>query len=194
MPRNIPSAMLAAITAPQWNPAIFVQMAFSSTTVYVWSGIGTISWNGNTWTGLGSLLSIGNVMEDGATVEARGIVITLSGLNSTLLPNVIGEVQLGLPVTVWLGALSAAKTVIASPLILWSGGIDQPTISVSGETATMAIACENLLVSMNVPVDRRYNAIDLQSQWPKDLGLLFVPSLLETNLLWGEFSINTPNI
>ncbi len=186
--------MLAAITAPQWNPAIFVQMAFSSTTVYVWSGIGTISWNGNTWTGLGSLLSIGNVMEDGATVEARGIVITLSGLDSTLLPNVIGEVQLGLPVTVWLGALSAAKTVIASPLILWSGGIDQPTISVSGETATMAIACENLLVSMNVPVDRRYNAIDLQSQWPNDLGLLFVPSLLETNLLWGEFSINTPNI
>ena len=118
--------MLAAMTSPSWQPVLFVQLSFVSTTVFLSSLYQTIdssvvTGTTETWYGLGPLLAIGDRIEEGATVEARGIVITLSGLDASLLGDVQNEVQLTLPVVVWLGALSGGAIVVR-PVVLWSGG------------------------------------------------------------------------
>lgn len=183
--------MLAAITAPGFQPAIFVSIQFSGGTVYVWSGYGSITWNMQTWTGLGRLLSIGQI-EDGSTIEARGITLTFSGLDATLLTDALADVQLGLPVTVWLAAMSGGAP-ISSPVILWSGSVDQPEITVSGDTCELTINCENLLVSLNVPVDRRNDLQDEIMDWPGDLGFAFKDQNIETTIFFGT-STTTNNV
>lgn len=186
------SAMLAALQATDLQPALFVQLTFNGATVYLWTGTGSTSWNSQTWSGLGSLLSLA-VAEDGATVEARGITITVSGLDPTLLPDCLSDFQLGLPAIVYLGFFSSGS-LISSPITSWSGRMDLPTIDVSGETATIAINCESRLLDMNIPVDRRYTQQDQQMTWPDDLGFQFVDSIQEFILAWGQSYNATNNI
>jgi hypothetical protein len=183
MPRPMSSGMLAALQASSLQPAIFVQATFASATAFMWSGVGNTTWNGHTWLGLGSLLGITS-MEDGATVEARGITVTLSGIDASLLASCLSDFQLGLPVTVYLGMFSGGS-LIADPITSWAGRMDQPTIDVSGTDATISINCENRLVDMNIPVDRRYTNNDQQMTWPGDLCFQFVDGLQEQTLYWG---------
>lgn len=192
MPRAMSSGMLAALESAYLQPAVFVQMQFATATVYIWSGVGTISWNGHTWVGLGSLLSV-TVMEDAATVEARGITVTLSGLDAGLLSDCLTEFQLGLPVSVCFGLYSGGS-LIASPITSWAGRMDQPTIDVAGDTVTIAINCENRLLDMNVAVDRRYTNQDQQMTWPGDLCFQFVDGIQEMTLYWGQQANSTNNI
>jgi len=183
MPRSMTSAMLAAISA-SFEPAIFVQMTFSTGTANMWTGAGPVSWNSLTWTGMGSFLSLGQQIEEGSTVEARGVIISLSGIDPTLLSESLNDLQLGLPVQIWLAAMSGGAPV-NSPVLLWSGVTDQPNVRLSATSATIDINCENLLVTLNVPVDRRYTQQDQQMDWPGDVGFNFVNSVQETTINWG---------
>lgn len=175
--------MLAAIQASSLLPAIFVQAQFATSTLYLWSGIGNISFNGETWTGVGTFGGV-SVIEEGATVEAKGIAITLSGIDPTALADVLQEVQLGLPVVVYLGLFSSGS-LISTPLISWAGRMDQPTIDVNGTGASLSIACENRLLEMNFPADRRLTQDDLNLLTPGDLGCSFVNSIQDLSIYWG---------
>jgi hypothetical protein len=187
MPRSMSVAMLAALQAKQLLPAIFVSIGFSSGTVYMWNGLGSITWNGHTWTGVGSFGGISAVQE-GATIEASGITLSLSGIDNALLADVNQNLQLGLPVAVYLGLFDVASptSLLPDPLVAWTGAVDQPTVEVDGATATISINCEHRLVDMNVAVDRRYTHDDAQIDHPGDLGFQFVNSLQEVTLYWGR--------
>jgi hypothetical protein len=192
MPRPMSSAMLAAIQATDLQPALFIQLTFNGATAYLWTGNTSISWNSQTWSGLGSLLSLA-VAEDGATVEARGITVTVSGLDPNLLPDCLNDFQLGLSAIVYLGFFSGGS-LISTPITSWSGRMDLPTIDVSGETATIAINCESRLLDMNIPCDRRYTQQDQQMTWQDDLGFQFVDSIQEFVLAWGQSYNATNNV
>jgi len=185
-------AQLAACQAPQLAPAIFVQLTFASTTIYVWSGLGSILWNGQTWMGLGALLGLAPV-EEGTTVEARGMTVRLSGIDPALLPECLGDFQLGLPAVIYFDVY-ANGALTGSPLTAWSGRMDQPTLDVAADTATIAIACESRLVDLNIAVDRRYTLEDQQMDWPGDLGFVFTAGLQEQALFWGNYPNTSNNI
>ena len=193
MPRNLSSSMLAALSAPVINPALFCEITFANGPVYIWSGIGPVSWNSQTWIGVGSFLNISSP-EDSSSVEAKGITITLSGIDPTLLPNALTELQLGLPVLVYLAVYDSSHTLINTPVIAWAGRTDQPTIDVSANEVSIALNCENRLMDMNVSVDRRYTNEDAQLDNPGDLGFMFVDGLQETTLFWGGYPNASQNV
>jgi hypothetical protein len=185
MSRPMSSDVLDAITSTLIRPAIFVEANFTSGPIYVWSGIGTISWDGKDWTGLGSLGSV-SVIEEGSDVQAKGITLTLSGIDTTLLNGVLTEFKVGLPVLVYLGMFDSNGDLIADPIISWAGRTDQPTIEMDGSSATISINCENRLVEMNVSLDRRYTNEDQRRYYPDDRGFEFVPSIQEVTINWGR--------
>ena len=187
MPRQMSADMLAAIQAQDMLPVLFIYAQFVTGPVYVWTGYGPVQWNGNTWQGIGTLLSVSSI-EEGSDVEARGITLGLSGFDSNLLALTLGEVRQGLPVTVYLGLFYPGSpwALIPDPLISWSGLMDQPTIAADGQTAGINLACENKLVAMNVAVDRRYTNEDQARDWPGDTFFNYVPSIQDQNLYWGR--------
>jgi hypothetical protein len=184
MPRSMSSAMLTALQATELQPCFFVQVQFASTTVYLWSGRGTTTWNGQTWVGAGSLLGL-TVMEEGSNVQARGITLSLSGLDSGILSDFLTEYQVGLPVTVYMGLYSGGA-LIASPIASWSGRVDQPAIDIGPDKVIISINCENRMMEMNVAVERRYTQDDQQLDNPGDLGFEFVPGLQLSFIYWGR--------
>jgi len=186
-------AMLAALTASELRPAIFLQAQFSSGPLYLWSGTGPKVWNGNTYLGMGTFGSV-SAIEEGATVEAKGIVLTLSGIDPTLLADALQNIQIGLPVTLYLALFQSGGTLISDPLLSWAGRIDQPTFDISGTTATISINCESRLLEMNVSADRRYTFEDSQMDHPGDLGLQFVNALQESTVMWGATAQSSTNL
>lgn len=193
MPRpGMSTAILAAFAAGELRPVFFVQVQFISGTVYLWTGLQPITWNGQTWSAVGMAGTI-SAIETGHDVEARGITLTLSGLDTSLLPDVQSEIQLGLPAMVYVGALNGS-TLIASPVLAFGGRVDQPMSTIDGAKADLAINCESRLVDMNVAIDRRYTNDDQQRDWPGDLGLSFVPGVQEMTLYWGSAPTSTANI
>lgn len=190
MPRAMSDAFLAAIQSQELRPAIFVEANFTSGPIYVWTGVGSITWGGHTWSGLGALASISTI-EEGATVEARGITLGLSGIDVTLLTGIMDEFQVGLPVLVYFGIFDATGALIADPVASWAGRTDQPTLDVSGETMDISINCENRLVEMNVAVDKRYTNEQQNLDYPGDRGMEFVAGIQEVQIYWGRSPSNT---
>lgn len=194
MPRtDATSAFIAALGEKVLRPAFFVQATFASSTVYLWTGRGSVTWNGQTWLGVGSMGSISNI-EEGSDVQARGIVLTMSGIDPTLLGDVMTEMQQGLPVTVYFALFDATPSLILNPVIAFQGRMDQPTLDVSGETATIQIACESRLMDLNTPAERRYTNEDQQRDYPDDLGFEFVNSIQEITIYWGRSPNGSNNL
>jgi hypothetical protein len=193
MPRAMTADYLAAIQSAALRPALFVEANFTSGPIYVWSGVGSIAWGGHTWTGLGSLGNV-SMIEEGATVEAKGITLTLSGIDATMLTGILEEFQVGLPAIVSLGLFDAAGALIADPVGCFVGQMDQPTLDVTGTSATISINCESRLIEMNVAVDRRYTNEDQQRDYPGDRGFEFVNSIQEAQIYWGRTPSSVNNL
>ena len=193
MPRpDATSAFVNAIQSAYVKPALFVQVNMVSGPVYVWSGAGSITWNSITWTGVGQFGMVSGI-EEGSDVYARGIVLMLSGIDPTLLTDVMTEYAQGLPAIVYLGLFDGSGSLIANPVCCWSGRTDQPTLTVGGDTATLSIACESRLVEMNVSVERRYTTEDQQLDHPGDLGFSFVDQIQDVTIFWGRHPSATNN-
>lgn len=187
MSRQMSSGMLTAIQAGLLRPAVFVQAQFLTGTVFIWTGYGTITWNSQNWSGIGDLLSISTI-EEGATVDARGILISLSGINNSLLADCLQEFQVGAPVVVYLGLFNNASPpgLIDTPVVSWAGRMDQATVDVGADQAIISIAVESKLLLNNVGVDRRYSADDSAILGSQDLSFRFVTSFYGQSLTWGR--------
>jgi hypothetical protein len=68
------------------------------------------------------------------------------------------------------------------------------TVEFTGQEFTLAVNCESELISMNVPVDRRYTLEDAQIDNPGDNGFMFLDGLQEKTLYWMGAPNSTNNI
>ena len=179
------AAMLAAIQSNNIAPAIFCSILFQTGAVYLWSGYGPISWNGQTWQGIGSLGTV-TVVEEGADVTARGVVLSLSGFDPNLINLLLTELKIGAPANLYLGMFSLSPVaLLADPIPVWAGRTDQPIIDVSATLGSISINCENRLLDLNRVSARRYTNDDQHMDYPQDRGMEFVYSIQEVIISWG---------
>jgi hypothetical protein len=192
MPRPMSTAMSIAIAQNQVYPCVLVEATFQSGPVYLWSGYGTLVYGGNSYIGVGAMGSISPI-EEGSTVEAKGVVLTFSGFDASLLPSVMTEFLLRKPAIVSLGLFNEGS-LIANPLICFQGLMDRPQIDATGKVATITINCESELLDMSVSVERRYDQEDQARDWPGDLGMNFVVNIQEITIWFGEAPASSANI
>jgi hypothetical protein len=182
--RDLTTGYSNALDATVLNLAFFVMLTFKTSVEYVWTGIGDIVWNGNTWQGLGVLGSISSITE-GTKVQADGISLTLSGIPVDLLADSLTEVQQGLPVKVYLALfVQGTSTIIPDPVCAYSGLMDQPEITIGTETVSVTIAVENKMVNLQRSQNRRMTDADQRMDYPNDDAFLFVQRLQDANFAW----------
>jgi len=189
MSRTMTPAAALQCVAPQIQVAIFAKLQFKDTTQYVWTGRGSITWDGNTFLGLGAFAKVGVISED-TQLNAQGVELTLSGIDSTLLPEALSQIQQGLPVLLWLAFFDSAGAIIVDPILCFAGRMDQPVIDESGETSTITINCENRLADLQRRLVRRFTDQDQRMDWPRDTGFAWVSQLMDWTSAWGVPSTN----
>lgn len=183
MPRDLSAGMVTPLTGNLIVPAFLVTITFKSQTVNLWTGVGTIVVNGTDFLGVGDLGTMSPITE-GTDVQAYGMSLTLSGIDPLLLSEALGDIQLGAPCTVSLVFLNQQTgAVLGSPYPIFSGNVDQPTVSVGMETISITLALENKLSDLMRASNRRYTSADQQAKFPSDNFCFMVEALNDQALL-----------
>jgi hypothetical protein len=189
--RTLTSGMLGVTTAEVVRPVYFVRMVFdageSPNVLNLWNGIGDLAYGGNTYSGVGDLLSISQITET-SDIQATGINVNLTGIKSSFIVIAKDHEYQGRPLTVALGAFDASGGLIADPVIVFSGFMDTMTISENGAYSTIGISVENKLVSFERSKVRRYTAEDQKIDHPTDKGFEFVTAIVQKEIIWGRSS------
>lgn len=186
--RDLTAGMLTAIAAGTLRPVIFFEGEYDSsgTAAYLrlFTGVGTLSWDGKTWTGGRDLLSITPIRET-THVQAIGFSVTVSGLPADKLATALASMRQNKPGRLWLGFFDDAGDVIEDPFPLRRGRFDMAPISRSGDEMTIEARYEDRLVDLERPRERRYTHQDAQLRSPGDRGFDQVAELQEAQDVWG---------
>ena len=185
MSRDITAAFAAALADQHLRPVIFFEGQFATGWVRIWSGLGEISWNGDTWSGAGSLLGLGSIDESGEVV-AGGTSVSLSGIPLDLVQLAIEEARQGLPGRVWLGLLTEEGQIIADPVLAFAGRLDVPEITDDAESCRITISYESRLIDLNTARSWRYTHESQQALHPGDRGFEYVTAIQDREITWGR--------
>ena len=150
MTRAINSNLIAVLNNSEIEPFYAVKLAFSTSTLFFWTGYGDKTINSETYTGTGNLLNIEG-LDEVSDLSSRGAKITLSGLDSTILSYALTEQYQGRLVEIYWGVKGVSEVAE-----VFSGFMDQMTIRDDGQTSTIQLTVESRLIALERPIPRRY--------------------------------------
>lgn len=185
MSRDLTTDFKNAITAGTVRPVLLVVAEFDSATLRFWNGIGDFSYGGNTYTGAGVLLKIADVTET-QNIEARGSVIELSGIPSSLISVVQNEEYQGRRVTQTFCPLDTAGVAIADPFLFFSGAADVMSIEYGAKFASIKMTVESDLIALGRVNERRRTPEDQKLAYAGDTFFDQVALLQSRDIIWGK--------
>jgi hypothetical protein len=188
MSRSLATANLNAVIDDTVYPVLFFEADFSSGFIRCHNLIGTITWNGYDWLGVGVLGGISAIEETGE-LGRKTVTYTLTGLPNDLISVVLGEQYQGRAANLYIGFLDKVTGVLVSnPYLLDKGRMDTTAIE-EGDTLSITLTVENVMSAWQRPQIRRYNNIAQQARFPNDLGLEFVSQAANKEIFWGRKSV-----
>lgn len=185
MTRSLTPAFSAELVKGEIKPAFIAELDTSGGEVLVWTGIGDLNFNSKIYTGLGDLIGIAPVRESGQDVRANVVSFTLSGVPSSAIATALGTQYQGRTVKLWLAVFDDAG-LIANPALIFHGRADVMVINEGPETSVITVTAESHLADLTRPRVRRYTHEDQQELHPGDMGLEFVTSIQNTEVIWSE--------
>jgi len=122
-----------------------VDLDFASGPLFAHDSIGTIPFNGNSYLGVGQYGGI-SVVSEAIDVIAKQVVLTLSGVDASLVSTSMFDNNQGRAVTIYIGLFNQGTgQFVDTPEALWVGRMDWPKIDIDQNTATITINCESRL-------------------------------------------------
>ena len=178
MSRTVAAAIITAMAQGTFAPLFLVEFEFDSGPLYIWNGLGELTISSKTYTGVGTLLSISSA-EETSEVVSRGMDVILTGIPSAMISLALAEPFQGRTCVVKIGFEGSTETAV-----IFSGVLDQMNIDETPSTATITVAVENELASLDRVVTRLYSDQSQQSRYPGDKAFEFVTETDRT-LNWG---------
>jgi hypothetical protein len=163
---------------------MIAKIGTSGADLNVWTGIGDLSFEAETYSGVGNFGGVSAVQET-SQLQATGVTFSLSGVPSSLISTALGSMRYGRPANLWFGLIDTTTGLLVdAPYKIFSGLTDVPDIDEGPETSVVSITAENRLIDLERPRVRRYTHEDQQIDHPGDLGFEYVTSLQEAEILW----------
>lgn len=185
MTRDLTAAVTTAIAADNVDFAFLFEGEFDSGTIRLFSGLGSMVHDGNTYTGAGNLISLGTITES-ADLRSGESIVTLSGIPSNLLSLALSEDYQGRAITVKMVLFDSAGAEIADAIPLLVGQADQMKIDDNGETMTIALSVENETALFERAANRRYTQAELEADYSDDKGFEFVAGMEHIDIDWTD--------
>ena len=183
--RTIDPTTQSAAAASTIHPVIFVKLQFDGGNVNLHTELGNITFNSDTYTGIGKLGGVGN-MEENSDLSRTPITLSLTGLPNDLVSILLAEQYQGRLATIFLGYLDlTTRVLVATPVIIYRGNIDTADFSIN-QNFSITLSVESRFAAWDTPLVRRYNNSDQQSRYPGDTGLEFIEQAVSKTIWWGQ--------
>ncbi len=182
--RDITGTTTSAAQASTIHPVLFLKLEFDSGNVCLHSELGTIVWEGDTYTGVGKLGQV-SPAEEVSDLSNSPINLTLSGLPNDLVSVAFNEQYQGRPATLFLGYLDLTTcALVDTPAILYKGLIDTADFD-QGKTFSITVSVGSRFAAWDKPVIRRYNNATQQARFPGDTGMQYIEQTSNKTVIWG---------
>jgi hypothetical protein len=190
--RGFPTNVANALATSYVSMVTFAKLEFPNGTVYLHNSIGTFTWGGNDWLGVGDLGTISEI-EEGIDVSPYKLTLALSGLDAAISGAALTQDYYNQPVTVYLGVLDANDVLLADPTIVWQGVMDQMDLSVGAESGdVIQLTCESELARFDKASNRKYTDSQQQNDFASDVAFEFMAQIEGAKIRWGD--ANSQNI
>tara|TARA_R110002051_G_scaffold222542_1_gene286089 strand:- start:1115 stop:1750 length:636 start_codon:yes stop_codon:yes gene_type:complete len=206
--RDLTPSTLDSLDDDVLYPFFAVEMLFDGNqTLRLWTGYGTLNYQGLEWYGTGSMLQIDSV-EETTEIAARGASLTMSGIPEEVLALALREPYQGRKANIYFGNFTQGLLQLeSSDFILFEDGsrielevgttnlsqiftgyMDQMNIEETPDTCTVQLTLENKLVDLERARVSRFTSAYQKSKYPQDKGLEFVEGLQDKEIVWGRNS------
>lgn len=182
MSRTLSAANTAQIDADHLHEVIMVKLEFD-TPVYVHSGIGTITYDGNSYTGIGQLGAIGAARES-ETLGPAPIQLMLTGLESSMITEALDSGNYKDPITIYVGYRTDGGTLVDDPWIVWKGYYEYASIN-QGSENTVAIVAQHDLMRLSEKDGSRFSDEDQTERYAADLFFEHITDQATIKLPWA---------
>jgi hypothetical protein len=203
--RDISAAVQGNLEDDVVYPFFALELEFDSGPLRLWTGAGTLVFEGVSYTGTGNLLDVSSI-EETTEIAVRGATITLSGMPSEVISLALQSPYQGRVCKIYFGMFSKGnlqKEDGAYILLedggriqlelqetgltqIFSGYMDEMNIDEGPDSGTVELKVENKLIDLERARTRRYTSEYQKSVYPGDLGLDFVESLQDKKVVWGR--------
>jgi len=181
MSRTIHADLLTALAQPTVKPFYAVDLEFTtSSPIYLWTGVGDLSLNGNTYLGAGDLMGVGGLGEEG-DMTAAGATLTFSGVPASLVAIALAEPIQNRICKIYLGCEGETETVE-----LFTGLMDNMPITDTANGATITLTVESKLIDLERPRVLRYTQESQKNRYSADTFFSYVADLQDKQILWGR--------
>ena len=157
MTRFVDTANQTAAAQTAVRMFVAVSLDFSSGFVRAHDGMGTITFGGYDYLGIGRFGGIEPVTEE-VNLIARPLRLTLSGIDTTLLNSALTEVYQNRACVVYVGFVTEDNALVGTPETVWEGKMDQMTVSFGEGSGAIDLNCEHRL--RRAPRIARYTDAD----------------------------------
>jgi hypothetical protein len=181
MSRSITSASNTAAQASHVKMALLVDLDFDSGNIYLTNSDRTITYASNDYLGVGQFGGVTDV-EESSILSASRVNLTLSGIDPALISTAFNEHYQGRAATLYAAFLDSTYTLIADPVVLFKGTMDNMNIKLGFE-GVITLSIISRLDDWQKAKVRRYNNEDQQSKYAGDKGLEFAEQTAQGVLL-----------
>lgn len=182
MSRGLSTTNTAQVDAAHLHEVTLVKLEFD-TPVYVHSGIGTITYDSNDYLGVGGYGGA-SALRESEVLGPSAIQLTLSGVEDAYITECLDSGNMYDPVTIYQGYRQDDGTLYDDPWTAWKGWYEFASGSF-GEESIVSITCQHDLSILGEKLGDRYSDEDQQDKFTGDVGLEYVASTINQELIWG---------
>lgn len=186
MPRGLSGATLTAFAAAYVRPVDLVEIDLDAQILMLHNRIGPLEHDGNTYTGVGQLGSIGVVTEQ-ADLSSSPVVLELTGIPAQMIALVMDQHYQGRSVRIWRGAVGDDGRIVATPAGPFLLTINTAEL-VLGSVATIRLSCETRDALWDKEAGGMYTDADQQARHPGDRFCDLVPVSADLEVVWPAVS------
>ena len=192
MGHNLTAAVKTEFAKGIYNPRLLALFDFPSGMVPLWTGNGTLTWTGDSeisgsnavYNGVEGLWGFTGIKENAKGIaESVGIFMLIQ---NTMITRILGEDFQERPATIWLAALSTPAAVIADPIRLAIGKMDNAEMTKGADYGRIDILIENRFFIMEGKSNRRYTDQDQKRFFPLDGSLRFINDMQGRPIFFGR--------
>lgn len=183
MTREIDAAAITASLAQNVFTLVMGYLDFDPDPIYFHTGVGTLTWDGNDYLGVGGFGKISNIQEDLDT-GSHGMTLALSGVDTDNISIALNTYYQGRLAIIYLAFLNEDFQLAIDPMILFQGRMDNMVFDI-GKEAEIQLNVESPEADWDKPAVSRYNNADQQARFPGDKGLEFVEQSVRKEITWG---------
>jgi len=181
--RTLTAGMQSGVAASETKPFRLLAMHFDGGTEYRTTCYKPIVFGGNTYLP-SNILGIGAVKES-LELRVPTLDVTLSGVNQANISTALTEGSLDRVVQVWRGLLDANEALVADPVEVFKGRIDDYNFTEDDDSASLTWGCVSHLADFERITGRRANDDDQQFNFAGDKGFEFA-ALVSVDVKWGR--------